>query len=654
LTQNWRVEQKVFIPSVGVEERYRLLVDAVIDYAIYMLDPDGFVVSWNSGAQRLKGYTEAEIVGRHFSQFYLPDDVRTGMPARTLSVARTEGRFEAEGWRVRKNGERFWAHVVVDPILTRDGALLGFAKVTRDLTERRKAEEALRQSEQQFRLLVQGVTDYAIYMLSPDGTVTNWNAGAQRIKGYAPEEVIGSHFSRFYREPERTAGQPALALATAAAQGRYESEGWRVRKDGTEFWANVVVDAIRDARGELIGFAKITRDVTEKREAQLALDRAREALFQSQKLDAIGQLTGGVAHDFNNLLMVVLSSLQLLKRRVQGDERSATLIDNAVKGAKRGVTLTQRMLSFARRQELVPTAVHVRTLVRGIQDLLERSLGPTIRIDMDFTSELRPVRVDSNQLELAILNLAVNARDAMPQGGTLALSTHLEVVGLAQTLAPGEYVRLSITDNGGGMPEQTLKRATEPFFTTKGAGKGTGLGLPMVHGLAAQSGGQFILSSQEGVGTTADLWLPVAPEGVDVHSEATAQPQDMADDASLVVVAVDDDALVLAGTVAMLEELGHTVLPAGSAKEALELIRHVAKVDLVITDQVMPLTTGAELARELQHLRPDIPIILATGFGELPADLDTMVLRLAKPFDETELSNGIRGVFARGDSRRRR
>jgi len=289
-----------------------------------------------------------------------------------------------------------------------------------------------------------------------------------------------------------------------------------------------------------------------------------------------------------------------------------------------------------------------------MQDLLERSLGPTIRIDMDFRSELRPVLVDSNQLELAILNLAVNARDAMPQGGTFALSTRLEAVAPAQPLAPGEYVVLSIADNGGGMPDATLKRAMEPFFTTKGAGKGTGLGLPMVHGLAAQSGGQFILLSEEGAGTTAELWLPVAPHGVEVHTAPPVEPNELADSASLLVVAVDDDALVLAGTVAMLEELGHTVFPAGSAQEAITLVMNDAHVDLVITDQVMPLMTGAELARHLKHERPGMPIILTTGFGEVPEDLDAMVLRLAKPFDESDLSNAIRGAFAGGVGPRRR
>lgn len=292
-------------------ERYRLLVDSITDYAIYMLDADGRVVSWNPGAQRFKGYAPAEIIGEHFSRFYTPEDRAAGVPARALATARNEGRFEAEGWRVRKSGDRFWAHVVIDPIRDSSGALVGYAKITRDLTERRMAEEAVRKSEQLFKLLVQGVTDYAIYLLDREGHVSSWNAGARRIKGYEQDEIIGEHFSRFYTEEDRAQDAPRKALATAAAEGRFEKEGWRVRKNGERFFAHVVIDPIRDGSGAIIGFAKITRDITERREAQERLDEARQALLQAQKLDAIGQLTGGIAHDFNNLLM---ANVQCIRR----------------------------------------------------------------------------------------------------------------------------------------------------------------------------------------------------------------------------------------------------------------------------------------------------------------------------------------------------
>jgi PAS domain S-box-containing protein len=631
--------------SLNNEARYRLLVEAVTDYAIYMLDPDGVVVSWNSGAERLKGYTEAEIIGRHFSQFYPPADISAGMPARTLATAAQEGRFEAEGWRVRKNGEKFWAHVVVDPIRASSGELLGFAKVTRDLSERRVAQESLRRSEEQFRLLVQGVTDYAIYMLDEHGMVTSWNAGAERIKGYRPEEVIGTHFSRFYRAQDSADGQPDAALATAAREGRFENEGWRVRKDGSPFWANVVIDPIHGPDHRIIGYAKVTRDVTEKRNVQLALEQAREALFQSQKLDAIGQLTGGVAHDFNNLLMVVLSSLEVLRRRLPEDEKLHKLVDNAARGAKRGVTLIQRMLAFARRQDLNPTAVDVPALIQSMLDLLQRSLGPTIEIVIERPPTPAVATVDSNQLELAILNLAVNARDAMPQGGRLTISVDVGAMSTAEgTVTPGDCVVIRMIDTGSGMSADTMARATEPFFTTKGIGKGTGLGLSMVHGLAAQSGGQFLLRSAEGVGTTVELWLPMVVDGHPSEPAPEAASEPCASVSPMLVLAVDDDALVLESTRSLLEDMGHTVLAASSGEQAVDLVRSQPEVGLVITDELMPGMAGSDLREVLRELRPHLPVILVSGYSDA-FDTVSAAVRLAKPFDRHQLSTAIRTVL---------
>ena len=635
------------------EGRYRLLVDAITDYAVYMLDADGIVTSWNAGAQRFKGYAPSEIIGQHFSRFYTPEDRARGIPEKALATARNEGRFETEGWRVRKDGSRFWTHVVIDPIRSPSGALIGYAKITRDLTERRAAEAALRRSEEQFRLLVQGVTDYAIFMLDEQGRVASWNAGAQRIKGYRPEEIIGEHFSRFYLPEERASGVPQRGLETAAREGRFEKEGWRVRKDGSRFWANVVIDAIRDERGELIGFAKVTRDVTERREAQRALDEAREALFQAQKLEAIGQLTGGVAHDFNNLLMVILSSLALLKKRMPADAKLLSLVDNATKAAERGASLTQRMLAFARRQELDRKAVDLLDLVRGMSDLLQRSLGPAIRIETRFPLHLLPVHTDANQMESALLNLAVNARDAMPKGGPLVISAHEEKVTSNHRtgLPAGSYVCFSVTDAGEGMDKETLERATEPFYTTKGVGKGTGLGLSMVQGLAEQSGGRLILKSEKGVGTTAEIWLPAVEAKGEVQPVEAPQPQqEPASQQKLVVLAVDDDPLVLMNTAAMLEDAGHTAIEAGSGKAALQVLQQGEAVDLVITDHAMPGMTGVELAHAIRADWPDTPVILATGYAELPEGIRCDLPRLPKPFTQDQLSEAVSQVVTRGAS----
>src|ERR1043166_951019 len=421
-----------------------------------MIDPSGRVSSWNRGAERIKGYREQEVLGRHFSIFYTEEERAADMPQFALETAAREGRYEREGWRVRKDGARFWAHVIIDPIRTANGKLLGYAKVTRDLTERRNAEEALRQSEDRFRLLVQGVTDYALYMLDPNGRVASWNAGAERIRGSTAEEIIGQHFSRVYTDEDRATNLPERALRTAELEGRYEREGWRVRKDGTRFWASVVIDPVRDERGHLVGFAKITRDITERKEAEEALERARESLFHSQKMEALGGLTGGVAHDFNNLLSAVLGSLELVRKRVS-DPQVLRLLDNAVAGAQRGANLTQRMLALDRKQELKPEAVDVVALIRGMDDLFRLSTGSSVSVEMSVGNHLEPVFADANQLEMALLNLVVNARDAMPDGGAVTIDAAPEVVTAApnEKLKPGRYVRLSVSDTGMGMDQAT-------------------------------------------------------------------------------------------------------------------------------------------------------------------------------------------------------
>jgi PAS domain S-box-containing protein len=338
------------LEPVSDERRFQLLVDAVKDYSIYMLDPHGIVSSWNSGAQRFKGYKAAEIIGQHFSRFYTGEDQQAGVPEQALAIAVAEGKYETEGWRVRKDGSRFWASVVIDPIRDEDGNLFGFAKITRDITERRTAQEALRRSEEQFRLLVQGVTDYTIFMLDPTGHVTNWNSGAQRMKGYAANEIIGQHFSRFYTDEDRAADVPLRALQTAEREGRFETESWRVRKDGSHFWASVVIDAIHDENGSLIGFGKVTRDITERRQVQKALEEAREALFQSQKMEAVGQFTGGVAHDFNNLLQAISGSLEVVERRLAAGRTDVGQHMAAARTAMDCATaLTQRLLAFVSR-----------------------------------------------------------------------------------------------------------------------------------------------------------------------------------------------------------------------------------------------------------------------------------------------------------------
>ena len=336
----------------------------------------------------------------------------------------------------------------------------------------------LEESERRFRMLVEGVTDYAIFMLDPAGTVVNWNPGAQRIKGYQSAEIIGQHFSRFYTDEDRQNRVPHNAIGTAARTGKYEAEGWRVRKDGTQFWASVVINAIRNSQGEVVGFAKVTRDLTERRATE-------QRLQQSQKMEGIGQLTGGVAHDFNNLLTIIIGNLEALQRHLQEDgldkarlQRSA---DSAMRGARRAESITQRLLAFSRQQPLEPRSVDVGRLVTSMSDLLRRTLGEQIAVETVLAGGLWRAHADPNQLEVAIINLAVNARDAMPNGGKLTLETsnvHLDerYAAARVEVLPGQYVMLAVTDNGVGMPSEVKAKAFDPFFTTKDVGQGTGLG----------------------------------------------------------------------------------------------------------------------------------------------------------------------------------
>ncbi len=508
--------------------------------------------------------------------------------------------------------------------------------------------ESLTTSDEQYRLLVDAVIDYAIYMIDPGGRVSSWNSGARRLKGYEAGEIVGQHFSRFYTEEDRQTGLPDRALSIAAQAGKFEAEGWRVRKDGTRFWASVVIDAIRDGHGGLLGFAKITRDITERRNAQIELEQAREALFQSQKMEALGQLTGGIAHDFNNLLTAILGSLELVAKRLpaQASEASGvgTLLENAMQAAQRGAWLTRRMLAFARREEFELHAVDLFGVVRGMTDLLQRSLGPTVTIETRFPLSLSPVRADRNQLELALLNLTMNARDAMPEGGTVTLAAREETIERDVVLAPGRYVCLSVIDAGEGMDAKTLARSVEPFFTTKGAGRGTGLGLSMVHSMAEQSGGRLVLKSTQGEGTTAEVWLPVAGGEVEPAAVGDAGRGAELRPRSLAVLAVDDDALVLMNTALMLEDLGHKVFSATSGQQALEIVRRGTPIDLLITDEAMPQMRGSQLAEAVRMERPDLPIVIATGYAEPVSGDRENLPKLEKPFSQSDLVRLIDSV----------
>jgi PAS domain S-box-containing protein len=629
--------------------RFELLVQSVTDYAIYMLDPEGRVTSWNAGARRFKGYEPEEIIGEHFSRFYTPEEREQQIPKIALETAEREGRFEAEGWRVRKDGSRFWANVVIDPIRDPSGGIVGFAKVTRDLTERRAAEEELRRSEQRFRLLVHSVTDYAIYMLDPDGKVSSWNAGAERFKGYTADEIMGEHFSRFYTEEDRAAEIPRTALETAEREGRFEAEGWRVRKDGTRFWASVIIDPIRNEAGTLLGFAKVTRDLTEKRAIE-------EQLRQSQKMEAVGQLTGGLAHDFNNLLTGISGSLEMMQvRMAQGRTAEFDRYFMAAQGAvKRAGALTHRLLAFSRRQTLDPKPTNVNRLINGIEDLVRRTMGPSVEVEVVGAGGLWPTLVDPNQLDNAILNLCINARDAMPAGGKLTIETANrwldERAARKQDLPPGQYVSVCVTDTGTGMTPDVVAKAFDPFFTTKPLGEGTGLGLSMIYGFARQSGGQVKIYTELGQGTTMCLYLPRHHEeaAADEEDEYLSHPEAAGE--GEVVLVIDDEPTIRMLIAEVLAESGYAVIEAPDGPSGLRVLESNAKIDLLITDVGLPGgLNGRQVADAARVTRPGLKVLFITGYAENAvvgrARLEKAMYVLTKPFQMEVLAERIREII---------
>ena len=619
------------------EQRFQLLVNAVTDYAIYMLEPTGHIATWNAGARRFKGYEEKEIIGRHFSTFFTDEDKAADLPGRILRTAAEEGRFESEGWRVRKDGTRFWAQALVDPIRAEDGTLLGFAKITRDITEKRDAQRALQESEQRFRLLVQGVRDAAIYMLKPDGTISNWNTGAEAIKGYKSDEIVGQHFSRFYTEEDRARGEPQRALETALSEGKYEREAWRVRKDGTHFWASVLIDPIYDDNGALSGFAKITRDISDKKRAEEELEEARTALFQAQKLQALGELTGGIAHDFNNLITVVRGSAEMLKRSDLSDEKRDRYLEAIIETAERATSLTSHLLAFGRRQALKPEVIDLNVRLDALADVLGRMLGSRIEVRLDLSADLWRVEVDPAQLESALLNASINARDAMPDGGRLTLSTC--------NIESGEEVCIGVADTGEGMKPEVLSRAFEPFFTTKSVGKGTGLGLSQIHGFAAQTGGRAEIESRPGEGTTVRIFLPRSGKEV---AAAVERASEAAGVAGKTVLLVEDNDLVRAFAEGVLSDIGYRVISAASADEALAHLAEPAdEVDLVFSDIVMPGTSGIELARRVHKSHPGMPVLLASGYSDdLIKGAASEFRVVPKPYGPAALAEAVSAALA--------
>ena len=507
-----------------------------------------------------------------------------------------------------------------------------------------------------YERLVRSVVDYAIYMIDPKGRVATWNSGAEHIKGYSAEEIIGEHFSRFYTEEDCAAGAPQRALRIAATEGRFITEAWRVRRDGSRFWAVVAIDAVRDDHGEIIGFAKVTRDISDQREARIALERSQQALVQAQKMEAVGQLTGGLAHDFNNLLTGIIGGLDLLSLRLS-EGRLAEVgryVAAAQGAAERAATLTHRLLAFSRQQTLEPKVVDANRLVRGMEDLIARSVGPGVEVGTDAAPDLWLSFCDPNQLENAILNLCINARDAMPGGGRMVIETrNVHDAGDAEG-EPGVYVVVAVRDTGCGIAPSLMDRVFDPFYTTKPIGKGSGLGLSMIYGFAKQSGGRVRIESEVDVGTKVSILLPRHLGGSAADTDETAAeaaPRRSLRKARVgrTVLVVDDEPMVRMLVAETLKELGYETIEASDAAAGLKVLASGIPVDLLITDIGMPGMSGRQLAERARAARPELKVLFMTGYAA-NATLNDIVPSpatqvLAKPFPVEKLAGMIRTLI---------
>jgi PAS domain S-box-containing protein len=506
----------------------------------------------------------------------------------------------------------------------------------------------LEETERRFRLLVEGVTDYAIFMLDPAGNVVNWNTGAERIKGYSAEEIIGRHFSLFYTEQDRRVGRPQQVIGTAAQTGRYEQEGWRVRKDGSLFWASAVVNAIHDSAGRLLGFAKITRDLTERRAAE-------ERMRQAQKMEALGQLVGGVAHDFNNLLTAISTNLETLQRRLTrgADDDLQRLANAALHATARAALMTSRLLAFSRHQPLEPKTVSVNSLITGMSEILRQTLGESIRMETVLAAGVWEIFIDANQLESALLNLALNSRDAMPEGGKLtveAANIYLdEAYSAIAEVPPGQYVGIFVSDTGTGMTPEVASKAFDPFFTTKEVGQGTGLGLSQVYGFIKQSGGHVRIYSEVGTGTTIKIYLPRhVSSGLTSEVEPVAIPIPRAKGETILVV--EDDADVRSSLVEILGELGYRVIEAPNGPGALRQLDAHHETKLLLTDVGLPGgMTGRQLADEALRQKAGLKVLFASGYARNAivhhGRLDPGVELIMKPFTYAGLAAKVRRVL---------
>jgi PAS domain S-box-containing protein len=612
-------------------------------------------ISWSERLYRIYGVAPEAFGGtlNEFIAFVHPDD-RAQVAASVGAALKSGVEFSHEERIVRPDGGIRHLQSVGEVIRNERGAAIRMLGICYDVTEQKQAASALRETEASYRFLLKGVRDYAIYMLDREGQVLSWSDGAQRLKGYSEAEIVGRHFRIFLAEEVRSGDMAEKALAAAAEKGQFEGQGWLVRKDGSRFFANIVIDAIRNDAGELVGFAKLVRDITAQHNAQVALEETREQLAQAQKMEALGQLTGGIAHDFNNLLMIMSGYAQILQRRLS-EPKDLAAAEAIGAAAKRGEKLTRQLLAFSRRQQLMPVVIDLRQRVDAVREMLAASLRGNIELICDIDGDIWPVEVDLGELELALVNIAVNARDAMPEGGRITLSARNVKLKPGSAAGPlqGDFVALAMVDTGTGIDAESLPRVFEPFFTTKPVGKGTGLGLSQVHGFANQSGGAVSVTSEPGRGAAVTIFLPRSRAAVKPDAEEGLRASD--DTGHGTVLMVEDSREVADVTATLLEQLGYRVVRAENATDALRHLRQGIELDLLVSDIVMPgAMDGIALAQVCREQYRNLPVLLTSGFSEAAEAVNGRFDILRKPFELAALERAIAAAIKNGDAQRPR
>lgn len=622
------------------EERFRLLVEGVSGHAIFMLDPEGRILTWNSEAARINGYSGREIIGRHYTCLFTQDDIENDVPGAELEEAAALGRVEVEGWRVRKDGVRFWANGTIAAIYDEDHNVRGFAKVTRDLTEKRRNDELLKS--------VLNHTIDGIVSVDEHGVISLINRAGEELFGRTADDLVGQNVTvlmpHAYRRHYEKAAERMIRSGEASVFGK-RREGQGLRRDGSTFPVELALTEFRlDNHRQFVG---IVRDLSDRKQLE-------SQLHQSQKMEAFGQLAGGVAHDFNNLLTVISGYSEVLLRALPESGDHWAMVEEIRRAGEQAASLTRQLLAFSRQQVLEPRVLDLNVVVHNTEKLLRRLIGEDVIFESRLQRDIHAVRVDPGQIEQVVINLAVNARDAMPQGGTLQIQTR-EVEVLAgehadnSQIAPGKYVTLTVRDTGAGMPSDVKARIFEPFFTTKGVGKGTGLGLAVVHGIVKQSGGSIEVESEIDVGTTFTIYLPIVTQPVNTSGEVVSIAPSRGTETILLV---EDEAGVRELASLALRNAGYTVIAAAGSRDAIAHMRDArAHAHLLVTDVVMPEMSGSKLAEILLAQHPSLKVLYVSGYtpdavvrhGVQQAE----VAFLQKPFTPSALARKVREVLDR-------